>query len=82
MLGRSGTTGLGIHTELLPRGLRRPDRTRRGDRQGKTTHRHKAITTSVLGTQRLYDFVADNPGVEFWPVDYTNDPRVIGREPL
>ncbi|HEY1733495.1 MAG TPA: acetyl-CoA hydrolase/transferase C-terminal domain-containing protein, partial [Acidimicrobiales bacterium] len=30
----------------------------------------------------LYDFVADNPGVEFWPVDYTNNPVVIAREPL
>ncbi len=29
-----------------------------------------------------YDFVADNPGVEFHPVEYTNDPRVISREPL
>jgi acyl-CoA hydrolase len=24
--------------------------------------------------------LAENPGVEFWPVDYTNDPRVIARE--
>jgi acyl-CoA hydrolase len=34
-----------------------------------------------MGTQRLLDFVADNPGVELWPVDYTNDSRNIGREP-
>jgi acyl-CoA hydrolase len=35
-----------------------------------------------MGCRRLYDFVADNPGVEFHPVDYTNDPRNIAREPL
>jgi acyl-CoA hydrolase len=34
-----------------------------------------------MGSQRLYDFIADNPGVEFYPVDYTNDPAVIAREP-
>ncbi len=39
------------------------------------------ITTTVLGTKRLLDFVADNPGVELWPVNYTNDSRNIGREP-
>jgi len=46
----------------------------------KRTHRNKIVTTSAFGTRRLYDFVADNPGVEFWPVDYTNDPRNIARE--
>ncbi len=40
------------------------------------------MTTSAIGTQRLYDFVADNPGVEFHPVEYTNDPRMISREPV
>ena len=34
-----------------------------------------------MGTQRLYDFVADNPGVEFWPVDETNDPALVKLEP-
>ena len=48
----------------------------------KKTHRYKALTTTALGSQRMYDWVADNAGIEFWPVDYTNDPRNIGREPL
>ena len=47
----------------------------------KATHRNKLITTAALGDQRLYDFVADNPSVEFHPVDYTNDATVIAREP-
>src|SRR5436190_17176147 len=38
------------------------------------------ITTWALRSGRLYDLVADNPGVEFWPVDHTNDPRVIAVE--
>jgi acyl-CoA hydrolase len=47
----------------------------------KRTHRNKLITTSALGNKRLYDFVADNPGVEFWPVDETNDPSKVAAEP-
>jgi acyl-CoA hydrolase len=46
----------------------------------KQTHRNKIITTTALGSQRLYDFVDENPGVEFWPVSYTNDPRNIAKE--
>lgn len=71
---------LGVHTELLGEGM--VDLIEAGAITGeaKTTHRHKSITTSAIGTKRLYDFIADNPGVEFWPVDYTNDPRVIGQQ--
>ncbi|UJA21256.1 propionyl-CoA--succinate CoA transferase [Thermoleophilia bacterium SCSIO 60948] len=73
---------LGIHTELFSDGF--VDLIESGAVNGnrKATHRHKAITTSVLGTKRLHDFAADNAGLELWPVDYTNDPRNIGREPL
>lgn len=72
--------GLGVHTELLSDGF--VDLVERGVITGanKRTHRNKIITTSALGKGRLYDFVDENPGVEFWPVDYTNDPRNIARE--
>jgi acyl-CoA hydrolase len=73
---------LGVHTELLSDGF--ADLVEKGVVTGtrKRTHRNKLVTTTALGTKRIYDFVADNPGVEFWPVDYTNDPRNIAREPL
>jgi acyl-CoA hydrolase len=72
---------LGVHTELLGDGF--VDLVEAGVVTGtrKRTHRNKIVTTSAIGHQRLYDFIADNPGVEFHPVDYTNDPRVISREP-
>jgi acyl-CoA hydrolase len=71
---------LGAHTELLADGY--VDLVESGALTGtrKNTHRNKIITTSALGKGRLYEFVGDNPGVEFWPVSYTNDPRVIGLE--
>jgi acyl-CoA hydrolase len=72
--------GLGVHSELLSDGY--IDLVERGVVTGanKQTHRNKIITTTALGSQRLYDFVDENPGVEFWPVSYTNDPRNIAKE--
>jgi acyl-CoA hydrolase len=73
---------LGVHTELMSDGF--ADLIEAGAITGtrKATHRNRVITTSVFGSRRLLDFAAENPGVELWPVDYTNDPRNIGREPL
>jgi acyl-CoA hydrolase len=72
---------LGIHTELFGPGF--VDLIEAGVVTGsrKRTHRNKAITTSAGGTARLYEFVAENPGVEFWPVDQTNDPKLVSQEP-
>jgi acyl-CoA hydrolase len=71
---------LGVHSELISDGV--ADLVEAGTITGtrKRTHRNKIVTTTALGTKRIYDFVADNPGVEFWPVDYTNDARNICRE--
>src|SRR4029077_18314300 len=72
---------LGIHTELLSEGV--VELVEKGVVTGtcKRTHRNKIITTTALGTRRLFDFVSDNAGVEFWPVDETNTPRKIAEAP-
>ncbi|HSK50658.1 MAG TPA: acetyl-CoA hydrolase/transferase C-terminal domain-containing protein [Solirubrobacterales bacterium] len=77
----AGHRHLGVHTELLSEGF--VDLIEAGAVTGtrKRTHRNKLITTSAVGTTRLYEFVADNPGVEFWPVDETNDPGNVSAEP-
>ena len=71
---------LGIHTELISDGI--IDLIDRGVVNGvaKQLNRTKSVGTFALGTQRLYDFVNDNPAIEFWPVRYVNDPRVIAQE--
>ena len=71
---------LGIHTELLTDGL--VDLIESGAATGlsKTTRPGKVVTTFALGSQKTYDYIADNPVVEMLPVDWVNDPRVIGRE--
>ena len=77
----AGHRDLGVHTELMSDGF--VDLIESGAATGtrKRTHRNKAVTTSIVGTRRLFDFVRENAGVELWPVDHTNDPRNIGLEP-
>ncbi|WP_366922250.1 4-hydroxybutyrate CoA-transferase [Metallumcola ferriviriculae] len=70
---------LGIHTEMFSDGV--IDLVEKGIINGKAKNLHqgKIICSFVMGTSKLYDFVDDNPGVEFYTVDYTNDPYVIGK---
>jgi acyl-CoA hydrolase len=72
---------LGVHTELLSDGF--VDLIEQGVATGMHKHlvRGKAVTTFALGTQRLYDFIHENPAIELRPVDWVNDPAVIAREP-
>jgi len=45
----------------------------------KTIHRGKIISGFALGSQRLYDYMDNNPLFEFHPQDYINDPFVIAQ---
>jgi acyl-CoA hydrolase len=71
---------LGLHTELISDGVM--DLFEAGALTGthKVTRPGKMVATFALGSRRLYDFLNDNSAVEFLPVDWVNDPRVIGRE--
>ncbi|HEX9635654.1 MAG TPA: acetyl-CoA hydrolase/transferase C-terminal domain-containing protein [Candidatus Limnocylindria bacterium] len=70
---------LGIHTELFTDTVL--DLVEAGALTGaaKEINRGKIVSAFVLGTQRLYRFIDDNPMVEMRPVDYTNDTTVIRR---
>ncbi len=72
---------LGIHTELLSDGV--IDLVVSGVVNGvnKVRRPGKVVATFCLGTQRLYDFVNENPVIEFLPVDWVNDSRLIGSDP-
>ena len=71
---------LGVHTELLSDGV--IDLIEHGVVNGikKNLNRTKTVGTFALGTERLHEFLSDNPAVELWPVRYINNPAIIGRE--
>ena len=70
---------LGVHTELFTDPVL--DLVEAGAITGaaKEVNRGKIVTAFLMGSQRLYDFVDDNPMIEMRPVDYTNDTAVIRR---
>jgi 4-hydroxybutyrate CoA-transferase len=70
---------LGIHTELFSDGV--IDLVERGviTNAAKTLHPGKMVAGFVIGTQRLYDFVNDNPMVELHPTEYVNNPFRIAQ---
>jgi 4-hydroxybutyrate CoA-transferase len=70
---------LGVHTEMFADGLL--DLVEAGvvTCSAKTLHPGKIVTTFLMGSQRLYDWVHDNPMIEMHPVDYTNDTAIIRR---
>jgi acyl-CoA hydrolase len=76
-----GHRDLGVHTELLSDGV--IDLVEAGVITGtrKVLRRGKIVTTLALGSKRLYDFLHENSSVDFAPVDWVNDPRVIARQP-
>jgi acyl-CoA hydrolase len=70
---------LGVHTEMFTDIL--VDLVERGvvTCARKEINCGKIVTAFMMGTQRLYKFVDNNPMVEMRPVDYTNDTSVIRR---
>ena len=43
----------------------------------KGIDRYKMVYTFAMGTDKLYDFMDNNPVCASYPVDYTNDPKII-----
>jgi len=70
---------LGIHTELFSDGV--IDLVNAGvlTNARKTLHPGKIVAGFILGTQRLYDWVDDNPMIELHRTEYVNDPFVIAQ---
>lgn len=70
---------LGVHTELFSDGV--IDLVEAGiiNCSRKTFHPGKIVVGFLFGTQRLYDFVNNNPIVEMHPTHYVNDPYNIAR---
>lgn len=72
---------LGIHTEMFADGVLRLVERGVIDCSAKGIDRGKLVSTFVMGSQKCYEFLDDNPMVAMMDVGYTNDPRIIARNP-
>jgi len=70
---------LGVHTEMFSDGIVALAEAGVVTNRKKTINTGKFVATFLMGTRKLYDFVDGNPDVVMRPVDYTNDPAVIGQ---
>lgn len=70
---------LGIHSEMFSDGVVVLAEAGVITNRKKTLHPGKFMATFLMGTQKLYNFVNNNPNVELHPVDYINDPFIIGQ---
>ncbi|NSW87150.1 MAG: GNAT family N-acetyltransferase [Syntrophobacteraceae bacterium] len=70
---------LGIHSEILTDSHLHLIRKGVITGRRKNIHHGKIITSSCMGSADLYDFVHDNPEVEFYPIDYVNNRRLISQ---
>ena len=79
MLAQSDLKDLGMHTELCT------DAYVTLHEAGKLTNRHKQVLPGkgvagfAFGTRKLYDWLDENPGLAFCPLEFVNDPTVIRR---
>ncbi len=76
-----GKQDLGIHTEMFSDRI--VDLVEAGaiSNRFKKVGQGRIITSFINGSQRLFDFVNDNPLVSFYPCDWTNDTSVIRKNP-
>lgn len=70
---------LGIHSEMISDGV--IDLYEKGviNCSKKNINRGKMVVAFLMGSKRLYDFVDNNPAVYMAPVDYVNNPAIIGQ---
>jgi acyl-CoA hydrolase len=72
---------LGVHTEMFSDGLIPLIESGVVSNDRKRIHPGKVVSSFVMGTRRLYDFIDDNPEIVLLDVAYVNDPAVIRRNP-
>ncbi|MFZ1528657.1 MAG: acetyl-CoA hydrolase/transferase C-terminal domain-containing protein [Ferruginibacter sp.] len=72
---------LGVHTEMCSDGIVDLFEKDVINNTKKRIHPYKTVTGFAVGTNRLYNYVNNNPAFAFLDIDYVNDPHVIRRNP-
>lgn len=70
---------LGIHSQYLSDSMMRLFSLGVVTNKKKGFNEGKLVAGSAVGSTLLYEFIDDNPSIEFHPSDYINNPAIIGR---
>ncbi len=79
LLALSDKNDLGVHTQYLTTDIMRLVSMGVITNRKKGFNEGKLVASSAIGTKDLYEYLDDNPSIEFHPSDYVNDPVIIPR---
>lgn len=74
-----GHKNLGIHTEMFADGVLPLVRSGVINGEAKNIDKGKMVSTFLMGSNDVYNFIDDNPAVLMKDVGYTNDPYIIAK---
>ncbi len=77
--GLSNKKDLGIHSQFLTDDIMHLYAKGVITNQKKGLNEGKMVASMAVGSRDLYEFLNDNPAIDFHPSDYVNDPYVISR---
>ncbi|CAL7937987.1 unnamed protein product [Xylocopa violacea] len=72
---------LGIHSEMFSDGV--VELVKKGciTNNCKTRHRGRIVGSFCTGSEKLYEFMHNNPFIEMLVVDYVNNPKIVAKQP-
>jgi acyl-CoA hydrolase/GNAT superfamily N-acetyltransferase len=79
LLALADKNDLGIHTEYLTSDIMHLFSRGVITNRKKGLNEGKMVASGAIGTEELYEFLNDNPAIEFHPSDYVNDPSIVSR---
>jgi acyl-CoA hydrolase/RimJ/RimL family protein N-acetyltransferase len=74
-----GRQDLGVHTELFSDGITGLMKNGVITNKRKNIDKGKTIASFCMGTMETYEYINDNPGIEFKTIEYTNNPFIISQ---
>ncbi len=79
MVAASDLKDLGVHTEMYVDAYLEMVKAGKITGAKKNIDKYKQVYSFAMGSQDLYDYIDDNPGLASYSVDYTNNPFVVAQ---
>ncbi|MGD9079374.1 MAG: GNAT family N-acetyltransferase [Desulfobacterales bacterium] len=79
LLALADKNDLGIHSQYMTNDIMHLFSRGVITNRKKGFNEDKMVASGAIGTPELYEFLNDNPAIEFYPSDYVNDPSIISR---
>lgn len=77
LLALSDKNDLGVHSQFITDGMLRLVARGVITNRKKGINEGKLVASAAIGSRDLYEFLHDNPAIEFHPSDYVNNPNII-----